>query len=103
GLLHGTMPPTDTTGVLLATVLSVMDEQVRTGGEAVPGRPCAGQGKPRHPEGWLVVGEIGKRALSRRNAVAHGRTRVADQRGSDLKLAHRKVAAWDFMEEQLAG
>src|SRR5215813_1700270 len=99
-LLHSTMPPPHTIGVFLVTVLGIVDQEVYTRGKDVARRPLASQGKPQYPEGWLVVAEIGKRSLRRRNSVADGRTGVADQSGSNMKLANVKITTRYFVEEQ---
>src|SRR5713101_4979356 len=39
GVLEGAMPPTDALGIFLATVLGIMDQQVRASSKGVPGCP----------------------------------------------------------------
>src|SRR5215510_6813072 len=91
GIVHRAMSPAGVSGIFVAGVLRVVQEQIDVLRELEAGSPFRVDGKAAGPKRGLVIGKIGERACFRLDPVAYRRARVADARGPDLKWPDREA------------
>src|SRR5262245_39787517 len=89
GIVHRAVSPAGVSGIFLAGVLRIVQEQVDVLRELEARSPLWVDGKAARPERGLVIGKVGERARVRLDPVAYRGAGVANTRGPDAKWPER--------------
>jgi hypothetical protein len=96
----GAVSPSNTALVFVFSILTVMNEKIGIDRQIIARNPIRSRPSAvQKAEGGLMITQIADDAPFRLYSIPHGRTRMADKRGSDSEWTDVKDWTWNLVTE----